>query len=397
MDATAVELVAIADLTSHPDNPRRGDVAAIADSLAAHGQYRPVVVSRRTGHILAGNHTVKAAKRLRWRKIAAVFVDVDEAGERRILLADNRTADLGTYDDGALADLLRSIGDFDGTGYVQSDLDRLEGLFDAPTAPGGGDGITPTESEPDEMAPAAIAVGTLRLTVDRYAFEAWADPIERDVRKPVDVLRDRLGFPEPRPKQTDPETAPVRLSTVTAEAVPIDSLTLYPGNARQGDVGAISESLRVNGQYRPIVVNRRTSTILVGNHTWVAARALGWDRIAVTFVDVDETEAARIVLADNRTADLAGYDVETLTALLRDLSSFDGTGYTGDDLDELLDGANPRPVKPVGGPVRVRVDRFRFTVPRDTFDEWTNYLSVDDPWTDVATRLELAPGTWSAT
>lgn len=394
---TTVELVAIRDLIPHPDNARRGDVAAIADSLAAHGQYRPVVVSRRTGHVLAGNHTVKAAKRLRWRKVAAVYVDVDEAGERRILLADNRTADLGSYDDSALADLLRTVGDFDGTGYAQSDLDRLDGLFDSAPMSKGADGITPPEPDPDELAPASIAVGTIRLTVDRDAFEAWADPIDRAVRAPVDTVRDRLGFPEPRPQRSDPEIAPVRLSTIAAETVPVDSLLPYPGNARQGDIGAIAESLRVNGQYRPIVVNRPTSTILVGNHTWAAARALGWDRIAVTFVDVDETEAARIVLVDNRTADLAGYDVETLTEVLRGLTSLDGTGYTADDLDDLITGGPGRPSKPVGGPVRIRVDRYKFSVPRDTFNEWAAYLSVDDPWTDVATRLDLPPNTWERT
>ena len=40
----------------------------------------------------------------------------------------------------------------------------------------------------------------------------------------------------------------------------IDSLTPYHQNPRQGDTAAIAESLRVNGQYRPIVVNLGTRT-----------------------------------------------------------------------------------------------------------------------------------------
>lgn len=118
-------------------------------------------------------------------------------------------------------------------------------------------------------------------------------------------------------------------------AVPVASLRPFPGNPRRGDVGAIAESLRVNGQYRPVVVNRRTSEILAGNHTFAAALTLGWDQIAATFVDVDGVQAARIVLADNRTADLGSYDDALLADLLRPLD-LEGTGFDQGALDELL-------------------------------------------------------------
>ena len=100
-----------------------------------------------------------------------------------------------------------------------------------------------------------------------------------------------------------------------------DELRPYHRNPRLGDVEAIARSLEVNGQYRPIVVNLGRHTgrpleVLAGNHTLAAARHLGWDRIAATTVDVDDMEAARIVAADNRTADLGGYDDDVLLALL---------------------------------------------------------------------------------
>lgn len=122
---------------------------------------------------------------------------------------------------------------------------------------------------------------------------------------------------------------------IQALAVPLETLKLYPGNARQGDVGAISESLRLNGQFRPILGNRRTGQVLAGNHTLKAAAALGWDEIAVTWVDVDEDRAARIVLADNRANDLASYDDTALLAMLSNLPDLDGTMYDGEDLDRL--------------------------------------------------------------
>lgn len=125
-------------------------------------------------------------------------------------------------------------------------------------------------------------------------------------------------------------------------AAPIADLAPYHRNPRTGDVAAISESLSVNGQYRPIVVNRGTLTgraneILAGNHTFRAAKELGWEEIAVTWLDVDDEAAAKIVIVDNRSSDLAGYDSVLLADILDELPDLDGTGYDQDALDELLD------------------------------------------------------------
>ena len=119
-------------------------------------------------------------------------------------------------------------------------------------------------------------------------------------------------------------------------AVAVDELVPFNGNARIGNVDLIAESLEVNGQYRPIVVRKATNEILAGNHTWKAAKQLGWRTIDVAYVDVDAVGAQRIVLVDNRSNDVAGYDPEALTALLMELDSFAGTGYDQADLDALL-------------------------------------------------------------
>lgn len=123
--------------------------------------------------------------------------------------------------------------------------------------------------------------------------------------------------------------------------VDIDSVEAHPKNVRQGDIGAISESLKAHGQYRPIVVDKRTNRILAGNHTWKAAKALGWQQINAGFIETkDDDEALRILLADNRTTDLASYDDSGLAELLKQLSETDigleGTAFDGDDLDSLL-------------------------------------------------------------
>jgi DNA modification methylase len=123
-------------------------------------------------------------------------------------------------------------------------------------------------------------------------------------------------------------------------AQPIDSISTHARNVRQGDVGAIVQSLEAHGQYRPIVVHQETNQILAGNHTYLAARSLGWDKIAVTYVDCDDDTALRILIADNRSNDLASYDDAGLLDMLRELSAtqlgLEGTLFDDDDLNKLI-------------------------------------------------------------
>lgn len=123
-------------------------------------------------------------------------------------------------------------------------------------------------------------------------------------------------------------------------AVPVAELVPYNRNPRRGNVDVIRESLAEHGQYRPIVVRRGTNEVLAGNHTLAAARELGWEQIAATYVDVDDQAAARIVLMDNRAADQGEYDEADLLAILKELevteAGLRGTGYADDDLDDLL-------------------------------------------------------------
>ncbi|ASR83886.1 ParB-like nuclease domain protein [Arthrobacter phage Shrooms] len=122
--------VAVASLNPYYKNARHGDVNAIAESLKTLGQFKPVVVNTgtltgRPEEILAGNHTHAAAKSLGWDEIDAVYVDVDDEKAAKIVLADNRTSDLSSYDNDALADLLGTLGDYSGTGFTEADYTRL--------------------------------------------------------------------------------------------------------------------------------------------------------------------------------------------------------------------------------------------------------------------------------
>ena len=131
MEATKVS---VDTLKEFEGNPRKGNVKELVESLKANGQYKPIVVQKSTNSILAGNHLWKAAKELGWTEIDVVVVDVDDAQAKKIVVADNRLADMGTYDEQALLDLLGEI-DLTGTGYVPADVDDLLALIEEQSVP----------------------------------------------------------------------------------------------------------------------------------------------------------------------------------------------------------------------------------------------------------------------
>ncbi len=137
------------------------------------------------------------------------------------------------------------------------------------------------------------------------------------------------------------------MSAIETETIDIDTVHPHPRNVRQGDVGAISQSLQAHGQYRPITYQKSTGRILAGNHTWKAAKALGWKNIVASAVVCDDDEAIRILIADNRTSDLADYDDAGLAELLKELadtsSGLEGTLFDGDSLDQLLNDLGQHP------------------------------------------------------
>jgi ParB-like chromosome segregation protein Spo0J len=121
-----------------------------------------------------------------------------------------------------------------------------------------------------------------------------------------------------------------------AVKVALNELQPYPNNPRKGNVKLIAESLSEYGPYKPITVNKTTGQILVGNHTYAAAKELGWKEIAVTYIEVDEETAAKIVLIDNRATDLSEYDNNALLELLERLNNLEHTGYGDEEFDDVL-------------------------------------------------------------
>lgn len=118
-------------------------------------------------------------------------------------------------------------------------------------------------------------------------------------------------------------------------AVDIDSLDYLEGNPRIGNVEAIMASYAEFGQVKPIVAKKNedgTATVIAGNHQLEAAINLGWEQIAVIFLDADDKKAIAFALADNRTMELGYTEPELLTDMLLEISEYypdllDGLGW----------------------------------------------------------------------
>lgn len=163
----------------------------IAESLKARGQYRAIVVNlgRLTGRpleVLAGNHTLLAAREIGWESIDATTVDVDDAEAARIVAADNRLADLGGYDDADLIEVLETAGELVGTGYSEIDLAALRAAMDEPLS------LTDPDEVPDipKSVPVSVLGDVWQLGPHRLVVGSSGDlrSVAGAVQGPVDCV-----------------------------------------------------------------------------------------------------------------------------------------------------------------------------------------------------------------
>lgn len=125
--------VDVKTLKHHPDNPRIGDVDAIAASIVANGWFGTLVVQKSTRFILVGNHSYDAAVSLDFSELPVQYIDCDDERALRIMLSSNRSADLAEYDDEKLDSLLGSLDTLEGT-LFDIELDPADDSGDAPVA-----------------------------------------------------------------------------------------------------------------------------------------------------------------------------------------------------------------------------------------------------------------------
>jgi len=127
----------------------------------------------------------------------------------------------------------------------------------------------------------------------------------------------------------------------------VDELAKDPKNRRLHDsrnIEAIKESLKEFGQQKPIVVDPKDK-VVAGNGTLEAASQLGWTEIDTVSTKLRGVKQRRYSAADNRTAELAKWDVE---GLVKDHKHPDYRvpGFTSGDIQRMTKKASEATDKP---------------------------------------------------
>ena len=127
------------------------------------------------------------------------------------------------------------------------------------------------------------------------------------------------------------------------ELWPIDRLIPYARNPRthsDAQVAQIAASIVEFGFNNPILVDTKDG-IIAGHGRLLAARKLKLDQVPVVVLDhLTETQKRAYILADNRLAELAGWDEELLRGELAELRDADFDleliGFTETELENIL-------------------------------------------------------------
>lgn len=185
----------------------------------------------------------------------------------------------------------------------------------------------------------------------------------------------------------------------TSLTLPLHLLHPHPQNARIGNTAHIKASLKAHGQFKPLLITQDTEgtsyTVIAGNHTLAALKELATERgesnptAQCWLIDVDEQQAKKIMLADNRASDNSAYDHTALTELLDTLDTLDGTGWDITPLDDPL--PTPDPIEPDTYPYADFIT-ITLRIPQPLNDQWQHWChQFDSPEEALEYLLDHGP------
>lgn len=197
---------------------------------------------------------------------------------------------------------------------------------------------------------------------------------------------------------SDPALTSIRL-------VPLGELRNAPWNPRVIDAERMEQlkrSLESDAgmlEVRPLVA-LPDGTVIMGNQRLQAARALGWDRLPVATVDLDEETAQSWAIRDNQS--YGEWEPDDLSAILREHRErgsidLDVLGFREDELDDLLReraadrppapaAEEPKRTPPPGSTSRASLTELVLLIPRDRKPAFDAHVSaLREAWGTTST------------
>ena len=161
------KMEAIENLKPNPRNPNthpEEQITKLAKLIQLHGWRLPITVSNRSGFIVAGHGRHLAALKLGLKEVPIDTQDFqNDAEELAVLVSDNVVADLATFDDFMMGDILRELGtlDVDMEAFTALDADQINDYMN-PEQPAA-EGLTDDDAVPEPPKVAVTQPGDLWL------------------------------------------------------------------------------------------------------------------------------------------------------------------------------------------------------------------------------------------
>ncbi len=176
--------------------------------------------------------------------------------------------------------------------------------------------------------------------------------------------------------------------------LPLDEVPPAPRNPKQHDLDELRKSVEEFGFVTPGIIDGRTGLTVVGHGRTAVLREMLAEgnnppagitvaadgRWMVPFItgwsSVSDEQAEKFLVADNRHAELGGWDTSELADMMGSWSSLDGTGYDPGELEDMVKTLEPPDLdalaEQVGDP--------------DPADTWPSVRVKCAPWVAAAWR-----------
>lgn len=181
-----------------------------------------------------------------------------------------------------------------------------------------------------------------------------AHPLQRRNRRNTSILAQPSGSRLGRGQRHDEPGVNVSQAALSLVPQSIKSLHLNEANPRahsQAQIKALARSIREFGFTAPVLVDE-TNRVLAGHGRLEAARLLGLECVpTLTITGLSEAKKLAYAIADNRIAELAGWDRALLAAEVEAILELDAevdltiTGFATAEIDLLIQGDEENPAR----------------------------------------------------
>jgi hypothetical protein len=138
------------------------------------------------------------------------------------------------------------------------------------------------------------------------------------------------------------KTAESAVPKTAAVFVDVKALTPWAKNPRKNDpaVKAVADSIKRFGFGAPLLARQANGEIIAGHTRLKAAIKLGLTEVPVRYLDLTESEAHALALADNKVGELAEWDDAVLAEVLKGMAeagdNIEGLGWSSNDIQKMI-------------------------------------------------------------